>query len=159
MFLFLECVSVQYEIHQSNSVALTEWYLNEIVQECELHKAVLNDNSILTFYPCKNLDKFSNIEEARKNILFLNIYYDSLGYTMITETPVYDIITLLSSIGGILIFLFDYTFKLIINFSKGHLGLFVGMSFLSLIEIFEIFIQITIMACKKINSIKSIDIK
>ena len=79
---------------------------------------------------------------------------------MITETPVYGIITLLSSIGGILIFLFDYTFKLIINFSKGHLGLFVGMSFLtSLIEIFEIFIEITIMACKKINSIKSIDIK
>jgi hypothetical protein len=90
-------------------MALTEWYLNEIIKECDSHKTDLNDNSKLTFYPCKNLDKFSNVEEARKNILILNIYYDSLGYTMITETPVYDIFTLLSSIGGKFYYLYLLT--------------------------------------------------
>ena len=57
---------------------------------------------------------------TQKNyFLSFNIYYTDLSYMLIEEHPFWDVFLLFSSIGG-------------------NLGLFVGMSFLSFVEIFEL---------------------
>ena len=62
-------------------------------------------------------------EKARKSFTMLNIYYDSLTYTEMTESPQMDIIALLASIGG-------------------NLGLFLGVSVFSLCELIVVFMEI-----------------
>ena len=58
------------------------------------------------------------------------IRFDGLGYTEIKESPIMNIVDLLSNIGGI-----------------G--GLFLGISLLSFVEIFEIFMEIYYLFCQK----------
>jgi amiloride-sensitive sodium channel subunit alpha/amiloride-sensitive sodium channel subunit gamma len=71
--------------------------------------------------------KFPNnsitFEELKKSTLAINIYYEDLKYTVIQEAPTTDIITLIASMGG-------------------TLGLFIGVSFLSFVELIEIAIKI-----------------
>lgn len=59
-------------------------------------------------------------EELRKNILSINVFYTSLSYQSFTEVAKIQISDLVSSIGG-------------------TLGLFLGVSFLTFIEIFDLF--------------------
>ena len=59
-------------------------------------------------------------ESMQDTLLMVNVYYDELFYTEIEDEPKLEIETLLSLIGG-------------------YMALFLGMSLLSLVEIFEIF--------------------
>lgn len=68
--------------------------------------------------------KNSVIENYRKSNLALNIYYDSLFYTKIDEVAKIELIDLIPNIGG-------------------TLGLFLGISLLSFVEIFEFIFLIT----------------
>ena len=63
-------------------------------------------------------------DHLKKSLVSLNIYYDELGYTIIKEIPQTSIINSLSSIGGII-------------------GLFLGTSFISFFEIFELLFLIS----------------
>ncbi|CAF0708133.1 unnamed protein product [Brachionus calyciflorus] len=88
-------------------------YSNEICrprcpQECES----------ISYSKTTSSKKYSN-----GDLTSLIIHFDSLGYTQIEETPITDIVGLLSNIGGLA-------------------GLFLGLSVLSFVEIFEIFIEI-----------------
>jgi hypothetical protein len=58
----------------------------------------------------------------KRKTLFLNFYYEDLGYTQVDETPKSDISDLVSQVGGLF-------------------GLFIGSSFLSIVEIFDFLIQ------------------
>ena len=60
----------------------------------------------------------------------MRIYYNELKYTLISEEPKTEIFNFISNIGGIL-------------------GLFLGVSFLSIIEIFEIIFEIIFIFFKK----------
>jgi hypothetical protein len=60
-------------------------------------------------------------EELASSLAFVNIYYNHLGYTEIIEKPSYTTLSLISNVGG-------------------TLGLFMGLSLLSLFEFVEIFI-------------------
>ena len=62
-------------------------------------------------------------EEVKERLLILNIYYSELSYIRISESPKTSIIDLFSNLGG-------------------TLGLYVGISFLSFIEIVEIILEI-----------------
>jgi hypothetical protein len=148
---------VEYDLQQSQSIVLTNWYLKLMIDQCEKIKREPNDkippDAILI---CKDLDQFNSIDEVRKNVIFLYIYYDNLGYTKITEEPMYDIISLLSSIGG-KVYITNYNHQnliILIIKKKGHLGLFVGMSFLSIIEILEVIIQVFIVIFKTSNKVE-----
>ena len=68
-------------------------------------------------------------EKARKSFATLNVYYDSLTFTEMTESPKMDIIALLASIGG-------------------NLGLFLGVSVFSLFEVFQALIEIYLIKAK-----------
>jgi hypothetical protein len=63
------------------------------------------------------------------SLLAINIYYDELQYTVIDEQRKYEWIDLLASIGG-------------------SLGLFLGSSILSFMEVIEIFIRLFGILCK-----------
>ncbi|CAF0806804.1 unnamed protein product, partial [Brachionus calyciflorus] len=65
----------------------------------------------------------TNRRQMKKDLISLNVYYETLNYEEITEKESIDFVGLLSSIGGIA-------------------GLFLGISFLSLVEIIEIAFQI-----------------
>ena len=46
------------------------------------------------------LQFIKNLEEARKDIVALNIFYEKTDYTLVTQTPLWNINTLLSNYGG-----------------------------------------------------------
>ena len=69
-----------------------------------------------------NVTKLTN-EILSKNILSVNVMYKDLDYTLINENANLKVSDLISSIGGIL-------------------GLFIGVSFLSFVEILEIIVEI-----------------
>jgi hypothetical protein len=62
-------------------------------------------------------------EDVKERLLILNVYYSKLSYIKISESPKTSINDLLSNLGG-------------------TLGLYVGISFLSFIEIVEIVMEI-----------------
>ena len=64
-----------------------------------------------------------NADKASKSFVELSIFYDSLSYTYITESPKLDIISLIANIGG-------------------NLSLFMGISIFSFFELIEICIEI-----------------
>ena len=70
-------------------------------------------------------------ETAAKSIRSLNIFYNTLSYTLTSESPKMDIVSLCASIGG-------------------HLGLFMGISVFSLGEILQVIIEYALMS-KKYN--------
>lgn len=71
----------------------------------------------------KDFLKNSDYESSKKTLYRIYVYYPSLGYTRVSEFPKTSVIDLLSSIGG-------------------TLGLYLGVSFLSLIEFVEILLEI-----------------
>jgi hypothetical protein len=86
-----------------------------------------------------NVNDTTNSSDANKmSLVKFNIYYESLAYTLINETQSIDAFILLSSIGG--------TF-----------GLFLGASFLSFIEIVEVFIEAIYLYKKEKNKVTSSD--
>jgi hypothetical protein len=58
-------------------------------------------------------------DRARESVTRVNIFYESLSYTVSTETPQMDFVSLLANIGG-------------------NLGLFLGVSLFSICELVEV---------------------
>ena len=71
------------------------------------------------------LYNFSTYEEVNKHFIVLYIYYNQLSYKFISQNPKTEMFNFISNIGGLL-------------------GVFLGISFLSFIEIFEIIYEIII---------------
>jgi hypothetical protein len=70
-----------------------------------------------------NLTSFKTYEQINRHYIVLFVYYRKLEYTLISQEPKTETFDFISNIGGIL-------------------GLFLGVSFLSFIEIFEIVLEI-----------------
>ena len=82
----------------------------------------------------KLLSKFSNDSEL-VNLVKFNVYYDTLSYTVLTESINMDVVALLSSIGG-------------------SLGLLLGLSLLSFIEVLEVVVETMFIYYKNENKIE-----
>ena len=67
--------------------------------------------------------KSLNVASVKESIVHVNIFYDSLSYTESIELPRMDFVSLLASIGG-------------------NLSLFLGVSFFSLFEVIQLFMEI-----------------
>ena len=61
-------------------------------------------------------------DEAKKNFVYLYLFYDSLSFTLTTEKPSMDVVSLLANIGG-------------------TMGLFLGLSMLHVYEIVDVLIE------------------
>jgi len=70
------------------------------------------------------------LDTLRQYVLSVCVYYDDLEYIIIKKSPKIELLDLISSIGGIM-------------------GIFLGTSFLSFIEIIDIFVMITIALLRK----------
>ena len=124
-----------------------DYIQNECVPLCPLecnltqYKTVIRSNNlpgdIFVNYVQKNRNLSSdfvtkpiNSETVSQSIVSLNIFYESLSYTLSTESPQMDVISLLANIGG-------------------HLGLFLGISVFSLCEIVEVAMEMILIKLKK----------
>ena len=133
----IKCLPTNYECLEDIS-NLSDFYpdcINECPIECESSYFSLHPN--FAKYPSysyaehlmlrddiKSKFPYSDLTMAQlsDSVLSLNIYYESAIYQRITETPQTTSITLISNLGG-------------------NLGLFLGVSLLSFVEIIEIFIE------------------
>jgi hypothetical protein len=108
----IECSDVEYDLTVSNAAYPNYWY------------AQLFNESNRTFSLNTRFYNTSDIKAAliQSTTLLLKIYYDSLYFDVITETPAMTFDTLLAGIGG-------------------NLGLFTGSSLLTFIEIFELIVS------------------
>ena len=100
----LECNNTGFKVAISTSDIMPEYY-SKVISEKIFRLNVTN--------------RTLSLDEQKNSIVKLNIYYDSLSYTVLTETASLDIITLMSNIGG-------------------TLGLFLGVSLLTFVEFVEI---------------------
>jgi amiloride-sensitive sodium channel subunit alpha/amiloride-sensitive sodium channel subunit gamma len=80
---------------------------------------LVNLNEIKSRFPNKSV----TFEKLKQRTLAINVYYDELKLTVIEQSPSMELITLIAGMGG-------------------TLGLFIGVSFLSFVEIFEILVRI-----------------
>lgn len=87
--------------------------------EIYLNQGNITDSSKKFF----SLDKYKTYEEVRNNHLRINVFFDDLKYKLISQHPKIELFNCISSIGGIF-------------------SLFLGISFISLIELFEIIIEL-----------------
>jgi hypothetical protein len=71
----------------------------------------------------------SSLSDVKQSIINLNVFYDRLSFTEITEKPSFTFVDLVSNVGG--------TF-----------GLFIGISLLSLLEIVELIYEILLIYFK-----------
>ncbi len=78
---------------------------------------------------------FQTYSEVKRSFFSISIYFNELKYTTITEQPKTEIINLVSSIGG-------------------YLGLFLGASFLSFMEFFELLFELVYTIFTNRNSYK-----
>ncbi len=92
----------------------TQFYLNTLIEKCSEYCPLECDS---VSYSVSSISTF----QQDKDIVY--IYYGSLEYTSISQLPKIQPFDLVSNVGGIL-------------------GLFIGMSFVSLFEIIEIFIEL-----------------
>ena len=93
-----------------------------------LAKVMLNDTVLLS--GLDYVGKPHTVASIRECFAFVNIYYDYIGYTQISETPSQLVVDLLSSIGG-------------------TMGLYLGVSFLSFVEVFELAFELLALAFKR----------
>ena len=100
----LECNQTSFGITLSTSDIIPEYYSAKVQ---EMAKSLNITNTTL------------NKEEIKNSIIKFSIYYDSMSYTVSTESPTLDVIGLLAYIGG-------------------TLGLFLGISVLTFVEFVEI---------------------
>ena len=104
----LECNLTLYE------TSVSSYYLNG-----KKHISILNNNTNLASdFVNRSIDATS----ARDSFIQVHVFYESLSYTLTTETPAVNWISLLGSIGG-------------------NLGLFLGVSVFSLCEMVEVLIE------------------
>ena len=122
LFLLKECLSISFSTELSQSMYLTNWYWAELKNYFQNNiKVQSTDTSRLELV--KNFNKIETIDEARKNMLLVNIYYSDISYTYISESPYWTWTSLFSNFGG-------------------QLGLFIGMSVLSFIEFIDLIFQL-----------------
>lgn len=112
----LECKQTKYVTSISSSQLLPNIFYAD----------VLNSSSLRSFFPNGNI----TLDLVQSYLIKVNIFYDSLSYTVVTESPSITVVSLLSNIGGIL-------------------SLFLGVSILSVVELMEILIEIFSLSCFK----------
>ena len=72
-----------------------------------------------------SLELYDKFEEVNKHLVVLYVYYDDLEYVVVSQEPKTETFNLISNIGGLF-------------------GVFLGISFLSFFEIFEVLFEILV---------------
>lgn len=97
----------------------------------------LVNNSIIK---AKYSNREINYEDLKRKISSLVIYYETMTYTVTSQIPKWDIFGLASNVGGLL-------------------GLFLGVSFLSIVELVEALFEILYINCRANSRVTEILVK
>ena len=114
----LECKKSKFKI-QTSSIKLTGYKYVDLIRD----RRNLSKDFVV---------KKLNTETVGESILKVNLFYDSLDYTVSTESPKMSVVDLLSSIGG-------------------NLSLFLGVNVFSICEMVEVFLEIFIIFKNKME--------
>ena len=140
-----KCFTEAYYAFVRDIKAVTSKYSSECPLECErvtyglqvssmeyFNIDLYNEqkNSILNKTQAKYDIDASTYETFRKHFYALNFFYPVTQYTLITESPRITLVSLLSSLGG-------------------SLGMFLGFSLFSIVEVVELIVKILVALCKK----------
>lgn len=127
----LECDSLTYSLVTSYSNYPTRIYAGSLAANPSVVQKILKLNEYLRNATTttnntnsQDLPRLS-YEQIKSNMLAISVYYAELSYEQYDELEKIDLTDLVSSIGG-------------------TLGLFLGMSFLSFVEIIDIILQICV---------------
>ncbi len=106
------------------------WISTSFLSYPHLSKAndLLNNSAIKTKF--SNITKDLVMDTLKQSVLSIYVYYDDLKYTLIRKSPKIEWLDLISNIGGIM-------------------GIFLGTSFLSFVEIIDLLVLIFITFTKK----------
>ena len=88
---------------------------------------LLNNSALISKFPNGNL---TSINELKQSLYKIYIYFENLEYTEISQQPQYTIWNLISNIGGLF-------------------GLFLGLSLLSFVDLFQIILQLLFIFLEK----------
>ena len=105
-----ECNHTEYRATLSYSQLSGEFYADVINQK---------KDSLLEDFTSRPVNEV----KAHESFVSVNIYYDSISYTVSNESPQMDIVALIAAIGG-------------------NLGLFLGVSVFSICELIQVIIEI-----------------
>ena len=108
---------------------------NQTIYYLTLSATKLNLNYYQNFLKEKNLTAL-NFEDQKNALIKFNVYFDSFSYKLITETPSINVVELFSNIGG-------------------TLGLFLGVSFLTCVELIDFLIQVCFILLPKSRKVSS----
>ena len=118
----LECTEIIIELAPSYSNYPTQWYANQM----------LNNSAFLTMVAKTAATNFTpTVSFLQSNTLQLNVYYNTMGYMVIQESAAVTVDVLIAQFGG-------------------NVGLFLGMTFMSLIEIVEVVFYMIYFNIKKL---------
>ena len=129
------CYSVNYILQTSNGKFEREMCLNECPLECEyvtyitsvstsVYPSSSYADGIIKYMIQARLNKQNvSLYDIRNNMLAINVYYSKLNYKSYQESAKTEMVDLVSNIGG-------------------TIGLFLGVSFLSFIEIIDLFFHL-----------------
>ena len=115
-FCPLPCENIEYSLSTSTADYPSPAYLN---------KYLLNDTKFQPIFGKNDLKNVFDLFQAKYKVASFDVYYNSLSYTKITEYP-------------------KMLPEELVAFFGGTFGLFLGLSFLSMAEIFELFFQVLI---------------
>ena len=127
----LECDSITYSLSVSHSSYPNPEYAKYLKSQPIIQSKFQNSK---TSSINSTLDKNYSIEisdrELKQSIAAIRIYYNDLKYTFVTQIPKMNILDLLANVGG-------------------QLGLFIGISFLSFVEIFDAIFRVIFILFEK----------
>ncbi len=97
-----ECNKATYTSEVNTAQYLTNWFWN--FEKSYFANYTTQSNSTREVAKQQLYNKLSNLslDQARSNIVKINIYLTKLGYTKTTESPLYSFNTLLGALGGVL---------------------------------------------------------
>ncbi len=129
-----ECESIDYPITMTfASFPVKYYYMQMLADNDPLAMRYFNMTGTQALTAIKSgrlsLDTVAEVLDGRT--LMLNVYYDDLVYTSIEEAPKMELVDLISASGG-------------------TLGLFIGSSFLSFFELFDLFYQLFVLMLESV---------
>lgn len=127
----IECIIKRLD-QPSTKKCLNDFFkiYDESYQECFSYCPLECDNTAYAIVPFTQPILTNVTKDLKLDIVSFTIYYENLRYTLIKQKPKTEIDDFVANIGGLL-------------------GLFLGISFLSLVEIFEIIFAIIFVICEK----------
>lgn len=94
------CSTQSFDTYTSQSQYLANWYWNEqknFYSSTSSTRQAFGSSSQLSVYETVSA---YDVDQARNNIVRLNIFFQYLGYTLISESPLYTVDSFLANVGG-----------------------------------------------------------